>query len=217
MGELNIRKYFNRKKPIGAILLIILGICFLNLGISARNGFMWVIIGLLVGGIGVYRVYLHCTYQSDKEVDLFCERLAQEYYSDNRVEIDSKKYGRIEKLEAYEYCFENAFRSRKAIKGKDGFWRSTILKIHSFYMVDEMAYYFEKKISLISEEKVERKKEFKINEIQMISIENNNQTSCLVIAIPGNEKIRFKYRDRNKAIEMSEKIKNFGKVEIDCE
>ena len=202
------RKYFNRKKPSGAITLLVLGILFFLLGISIDGGFLWAIIGAVMSAGGIYLIVKFCSNQSDSAIDSFCNTQANEYCNTKKVIVDSQSNGIADAIYSSGYCFENIFSARRAIRGKDNIWRSSIFEMSCMFFTEDMVYYYSKKISLITDEKSEKQKEFRLQDIQMVSLEEINQSIVVAIAIPGNEKIYVNCRNKEEAIVLCDKIKS---------
>ena len=202
------RKYFNRKKPSGAITLLVFGILFFLLGISIDGGFLWAIIGVAMSAGGTYLIVKFSSNQSDSAIDNFCNTQAHEYCNTKKVIVDSQGNGITDAIYSSGYCFENIFSARRAIRGKDNIWRSSIFEMSCMFFTEDMVYYYSKKISLITDEKSEKQKDFRLQDIQMVSLEEINQSIVVAIAIPGNEKIYVNCRNKEEAIELCDKVKS---------
>lgn len=204
----DLRKYFNRRKPSGAITLLVFGILFFLLGISIDGGFLWAFIGAAMSAGGIYVIVKFSTNQSDSAVDSFCNAQANEYCTTKKVIVDSQGNGISDAIYSSGYCFENIFSARKAFRGKDNVWRSSIFEMSCMFFTEDMVYYYSKKISLITDEKSEKQKDFRLQDIQMVSLEEINQSVVVSIAIPGNEKIYVNCRNKEEAIELCDKVKS---------
>lgn len=202
------RKYFNRKKPSGAITLLVFGILFFLLGISIDRGFLWAIIGVAMSAGGIYLIDKFSSNQSDSAIDDFCNTQANEYCNTKKVIVDSQGNGITDAIYSSGYCFENIFSARRAIRGKDNIWRSSIFEMSCMFFTEDMVYYYSKKISLITDEKSERQKDFRLQDIQMVSLEEINQSIVVAIAIPGNEKIYVNCSNKEEGIELCDKVKS---------
>ncbi len=202
------RKYFNRRKPSGAITLLIFGILFFLLGISIDGGFLWAFIGVAMSAGGIYLIVKFSAKQSDSAIDSFCNTQANEYCNTKKVIVDSQGNGITEAIYSSGYCFENIFSARRAIRGKDNNWRSSIFEMSCMFFTEDMVYYYSKKISLITDEKSEKQKDFRLQDIQMVSLEEINQSIVVAIAIPGNEKIYVNCRSKEEAVEFCDKVKS---------
>jgi len=202
------RKYFNHKKPSGAITLIAFGVIFFLLGISVDGGFLWAFIGLGLLAFGIYLIIKFGANQSDSTVDNYCTNQANEYYATKKLIVDSQDNSVIDTICSCGYCFENIFSARRALRGRDNVWRSSIFEMSCMFFSDEMVYYYSKKISLITDEKSEKQKDFRLHDIQMVSLEEINQSVVVAIAIPGNEKIYINCKNKEEAIDLCNKVKN---------
>ena len=202
------RKYFNHKKPSGAITLIVFGVIFFLLGISVDGSFLWAFIGLGMLALGIYLIIKFGANQSDSAVDYYCANQANEYYSTKKVIVDSQDKSVIDTVCSCGYCFENIFSARRAIRGRDNVLRSSIFEMSCMFFSEEMVYYYSKKISLITDEKSEKQKDFRLQDIQMVSLEEVNQSVVVAIAIPGNEKIYINCKNKEEAIDLCNKVKN---------
>lgn len=202
------RKYFNHKKPSGAITLIVFGVIFFLLGISVEGGFLWSFIGLGMLAFGIYLIIKFGANQSDRAVDNYCISQANEYYATKKIVVDSQDNSVIDTICSCGYCFENIFSARRAMRGRDNVWRSSIFEMSCMFFSDEMVYYYSKKISLITDEKSEKQKDFRLHDIQMVSLEEINQSVVVAIAIPGNEKIYINCKNKEEAIDLCNKVKN---------
>ena len=205
------RKYFHKKKPSGSITLLVFGLLFLSMGISSPDAFMWVIIGLLmsVGGICLIIKFNHK--HSDSAIDDFCDSQANEYFIAKKSIVDSKGEKITDIVCSSEYCFGNYFTARLAKCGKDKVWRSSIFEMSCMFFTEKTVYYFCKRISLINEEKAENQKEFLLHDIQMVSLNEVNQTVGVSISIPGNEKIYINCKNKQEALKLCEKINSYKK------
>lgn len=148
--------------------------------------------------------FLYNKNYSDLAIDNYCKELIQDYLKESEIILKEDGVQVLSSYSSYNYCFENIFSVRKAIKCKDGKRRSSILKIDLFFISKENCYYFCKQISLISDEVLCKKKIFKLEDIQMVSFEEYNTYATVVIAIPGNEKILINCN----SIEEAEKLSN---------
>ncbi len=202
------RKYFNKKKPFGKIVMVILGILFLWLGISIDGGFLWAIIGAVLSISGSYLLVKFHQTQSDDAVDEFCNKQADEYCSTKKMIVDSQVNDITDAIYSHGYCFENIFCARRAVQGKDHIWRSSIFGMSCLIFTKEVLYYYRKKISLITDEQFEEQKEFCIKDIQMIALEEMNQSIVVAITIPGNEKIYVNCKTKEDANELCNKIRS---------
>lgn len=207
----DLRKYFNKKKPVGAVVLIIFGIMFFLLGISIDGAFLWIVIGLVMSGFGIYIIAKHNKYQSDVAIDAFCNNLASEYSINKNAVVESYEEPVMEKIYSCGYCFENLFSTRKAIRGRDGVWRSTIFEMSCIFLTETNVYYYCKKQSLITDEKLEKQKSFCVKDIQMVSLEELNQSIVVAVTIPGNEKLYVNCKNKEEAIALCDKIKSILK------
>lgn len=207
MNTNDLRKYFNRRKPSGAIVLLIFGILFFLVGVSVDGGFLWALIGVALFATGIYLIVKFSENQSDGAVDAFCQSQANEYYAAKKALVGSNDNGITDAVYSSEYSFENIFSARKAIKGKDGIWRSSIFEMSCLFFTKDTAYHYSKKISLITEEKAEKQKEFNLQDIKMVSLEEMNQSLAVAIAIPGNEIIYVTCKNREEAANLCNKIK----------
>ena len=212
-----LRRYFNRRKPSGGITLLIFGILFFWLGISLDGEISWLLIGLVMSGIGIFLIYKHSTKQSDA-VDAFCNELADEYFDIKKIVADSKCDGIVDAVYSSGYCFENIFGSRRAICGRDKVWRSSIFEMSCMFFADDMVYYYSERVSLITDEISETQKEFRADDIRMVSLEEFNQSVVVVVTIPGNEKICISCKTKADAIELCDNIKNktYKKEQTKC-
>lgn len=132
------RKYFNRKKPAGAITLLVFGILFFLLGISIDGGFLWAIIGAAMSAGGIYLIVKVSTNQSDSAIDNFCNTQANEYCNTKKVIVDSQGNGITDAIYSSGYCFENIFSARRAIRGKDNIWRSSIFEMSCMFFTEDL-------------------------------------------------------------------------------
>jgi len=202
------RKYFNHKKPSGAITLLSFGILFFLLGALIGDNLLYLaFIGATMAIVGICLLVKVGANQSDGAIDAFCNALANEYCNTKKAIIDS--CGHTIKVAIYSsgYSFENFFSARRAIRGKDNVWRSSIFKMSCLFFAEDMIYYYSKKVSLITEEKAEKQKDFRHQDIQMVSLEEVNQAVVVAILIPGNEKIYLSCKNKEEAIELCNKIK----------
>lgn len=208
MSMSDLRKYFNKRKPSGAICFLIFGILFFLLGISIDGGFMWANIGVAMGACGISIIVKYNKTQSDSSVDSFCHNVAKDYYAFQKSTVES--YGNTIDDELYSdgYIFDNIFRARLARRGNDNIWRSSIYEMKCIFFAAENVYYYSKKVSLITDEKYEKQKKFRVCDIQMVSLEELNQFMGVAIAIPGNEKIYINCKSRESAIALCDKIKS---------
>lgn len=204
----NLRKYFNRRKASGAVVLLVIGILFFMIGISVDGAFMWTIIGGMISVSGIVMIVRFSKNQSCSAVDAFCRERTEEYCSNKRSIVDSRGVLITDMVCTNRYCFENIFSARKAIQGKDHIWRSSILEICCTFFSEEMVFYFAKKVSLITDESLEKQKEFRILDIQMVSLEEINRSISVVITIPGNEKIYVYCKNKEEALEFCDKIRS---------
>ena len=202
------RKYFNGKKPSGAIALLIFGIFFFLLGVLIDGGFLWSIIGALMVAGAIFLIVKFNMSQSDKAVDAFCQAQAIEFYNTKKIIVESQSINISDVIYSGGYCFENFFSARKAVRGKDNVWRSSIFEMSCLFFVENMVCYYSKIISLITDEKSEKQKDFRLQDIQMVSLEEVNQTVTVAITIPGNEKIYVNCRRKTEAIELCNRIKS---------
>ncbi len=202
------KKYFNRKKPSGAITLFVFGILFFLLGISLDGGFLWAIIGTAMSAGGIYLIVRNSNQQSNSAIDNFCGTQANEYYATKKAIVDSYGNEITDQIFSSGYCFENIFSARKAFKGKDNIWRSSIFEMSCIFFTENMVYYYNKKISLLTDEKAEKQKDFKLQDIAMVSLEEINQSVVIAITIPGNEKIYVHCRNKEDALQLCDQIKS---------
>ena len=201
-------KYFNKRKPAGGITLLFLGMLFFLVGVLGDAGLGCVLIGASMFAGGCYIISKSNIYQSDASVDAFCGNLAQDFFAFKKKIVDSYKGTIEDELLFSEYNFENIFSARLARKGKDGIWRSSVVEMTCAFFLSDMICYYNKKVSLITDEKFEMQKEIPVLDIQMVSMEESNQNVAVVITISGNEKLYFKYRDRERATKLYERVKN---------
>lgn len=206
MGKKDLLKYYNKKKPVGGFIILVLAIFLFPTFISldAEFGLPFIIM-VVCGGYSLFRFF---KYQTDQAVDDYCMELAKEYHREQKKAVASYKI-EIEKEVLYSgYLFENMFSARKARTGKDGIVRSSILEMACAYISKDMICNYNKRCSLISEEKTQNQREFCISDIQMIAIEEVNQIVAVALTVTGNEKVYLKCNSREQAMEVCEKIKN---------
>lgn len=208
MTTKDFKRYFNRKKPSGAITLLIFGILFFLLGISIDGGFLWGVIGIAMSAVGIYVIVNNSKRQSNSAVDNFCNIQANEYYVIKKALVDSYGNKVTDSLYSGGYCFENIFSARRAFKGNDNIWRSSIYEMSCVIFTENMVFYYNKKISLLTDEKLEKQKNFRIQDIAMVSLEEINQSVVIAITIPGNEKIYVNCRNKEEALQLWDKIKS---------
>lgn len=207
MNNKNLRKYFYSKKPSGSIVLLILGILLFLLGVSIDDAFMWAVFGILLIIAGVCLIVNFNKKYSDSAVDAFCNNLAEEYYATKRTVADSKDKSIADNICSCGYCFDNLFSARKIKRGKDGTSRSSIFGMSCLFFSNETVYCYSKKVSLITDEKTEKERSFKVQDIQMVSLEELNQSVTVAVSIPGNEKIYISCKNKEQAIELCDRIK----------
>lgn len=188
-------------------MLLIFGILFFLLGISVDGGFLWAMIGAVMSAGGIFLIIKFCSDQSDSAIDEFCRTQAEEYGNTKKIIVDSQGDEITDAMYSEGYCFENIFSARRAIRGKDNVWRSSIFEMSCLFFTEEMVYYYSKKISLITDETYENQKDFRLQDIRMVSLEEINQSIVVAIAIPGNEKIYVNCRNKEDAIRLCDKIK----------
>lgn len=208
MSKKDLRKYYYGKKPSGAIVLLIFGILLFLLGASIDDAFLWAIIGVLMIGGGICLIVNFGKKHSDSTVDSFCNTLAEEYYATKRSIAESKENKITDSICSCGYCFDNIFSARKIKKGRDDISRSSIFNMFCLFFSDETVYCYCKKISLITDEKTENEKSFQIQDIQMVSLEEINQSVNVVVSIPGNENIYVGCKNKEEAIKLCDKIKS---------
>ena len=201
-------KYFNRKKPTGATVLLIFGIIYFLCALAIEGSPVHIIIGMAMVAVGIWLIVRFNSNISDNKVDDFCKSIADEYYRSKRLIAESKEDIVTDAICETEYCFDNLFSARMAARGKDNIMRSSILGISCMFFTNESVYYYSQKISLITEEKFENQKDFYLKDIQMVSLEQINQSFAVVITIPGNEKVYINCRSKENAIEFCDKIKH---------
>lgn len=201
------RKYFRGKKPAGAITLLIFGVLFFLVA-SIGESFLFAGIGITLAIIGIYQINQFGEMISDDAVDVFCNGRAKEYFAFKKGIAEERGAGNDDIIFSCGYCFKDLFLARQAIRGKDNVWRSSIFDMCCLYFVGETAYYSSKKLSLITEERSETLKEFALQDIQLISIEELNRSVMVVIVIPGNEKLYIDCRDRNEAVQIYNRLRN---------
>lgn len=202
----DLKKYFDRRKPLGAIMLLILGILLFFSGISGGDGLLWAMAGAAMTAGGTYLIVKFLTNCSDNAVDAFCDSRAKEYCTTKKAIAESQ--GKVmEAVYSSGFCFENIFSARKALRGRDKVWRSSIFESSCMFFTNDTVYYYSKKISLITDEKYEKQKDFRLQDIQMVSLEEMNHSVAVSIVIPGNEKIYVNCRNKEEAVELCGKIK----------
>ncbi len=206
------RDYFNRKKPFTGIVLVVFGIITLMLGFllggSVESAFLWAMLGSFLIASGVYFIIKIRAQESDRALDKFCSAQAEEYFSTKKIVVESREKGIVDSVFSSGYCFENLFSARRAIRGKDKVWRSSIYEMSSLFFSENKVYYYSKKISLMTDEKCERQNEFRLQDIQSVALEEVNQSVVVAIVIPGNEKIFVNCKNKEEAIELCDRIKN---------
>ena len=201
------RRYFNRKKPTGAVALLIFGILVFGLNISSNGRFQWILIGAGMSACGIYLTFKFSATQREREIDNFCSIVANEYWNDKRFIVHSEGNDVTDAIYSSGYCFENIFGARQAIQGRDNIWRSSIFEMACMFFAKEKIYYYSKKISLITDEKFEKHRDFRLQDIQMVSIEENNQSLAVAVVFTGNEKIYVNCRTKEEAIRLCARIK----------
>lgn len=208
----DLRNYFNRRKPSGAITLLIFGILLFFLigisGISSGGRVICAFIGVAMSVGGIYLIVKFSNNHSDSAVDAFCNSRFNEYCDTKKVIASSQGNDITDSIYSAGYCFENIFSARRAMRGKDNIWRSSIFGMSCMFFSDDMVYYYSKKISLITDEKSEKQNEFRLKDIQMVSLEEINQSVVVSVAIPGNEKIYVNCKSKEEAIELCDKVKS---------
>lgn len=200
-----LKKYFDRRKPLGAIMLLILGMFLFFSGIRGGDGLLWAMAGAAMTAGGTYLSVKFLTNCSDNAVDAFCDSRAQAYFTTKKAIAESQGYG--EAVYSSGFCFENIFSARKALRGKDKVWRSSVFESSCMFFTNDRCYYYSKKISLITDEKYEKQKDFRLQDIQMVSLEEMNHSVAVSIVIPGNEKLYMNCRNKEEAVELCGKLK----------
>ena len=208
MTMCNFRKYFNGRKAAGAVTLLIFGILLFVMGLSVDSGFVWTVIGGVMSAGGIVMIVKFNKNQSDSAVDAFCRERVEEYYNNKRSIVDSRGVRITDTICTNRYCFENIFNARKAIRGKDHIWRSSVFEMSCIFFSEEMILYFTQKVSLITDEKSEKQKEFRLLDIQMVSLEETDRSIGVVITIPGNEKIYVSCKNKEGALELRDRIRS---------
>lgn len=203
MSKKDFRNYFNKKRPIGAFVILIISLLLFASG--AGSTFIE-IIAFAILLIGVFKVYHYLSHQ-EEAIDKYCEKMAEEYYYEKRSMVNSYKVAIEEEMHCYGYLFENMFSARMSRVGKNGVVRSSILEIACVFFSKDTLYCYNKRLSLITDEKFENQKEFCISDIQVVSMEVINQNVYVVIIIPGSEKIYLKCNDKNLAVGLCDRIK----------
>ncbi len=200
-------KYFMKRKPIGAVVLLIFGVLFFTLGILLPSGYLWSVIGVVLAAPGVFLLIRYLEKYSDKAVDAHCSALATEYYNVKKAVVDSKEQAVFETTTSDGYCFEKVFNPRWTIRSRDGKLRSSIYEMTCIFFTEEKAYYFSKKASLISDDVTEIQKEFRLQDVQLVSLEQINQSVVVVISIPGSENLYVNCETKEQAVSLCDKIK----------
>lgn len=206
-------KYFNKKKPSGAIFLIIFGTLFSLITMSIDGGFLPFIIGIGMIAFGIYLTSKFYAKQSDVTIDTFCRTQANEYYRKNKQALKFQNKKITDSLLFDGFCFDNIFNARLARQGKDGILRSSIYEMSCMFFVDDCIYFYSQKISLITNEISQKQCNFKIQDIQMVSIEENTPSFGVAVSIPGNEKIKINCKNKENALEVYDKIKDIAKIQ----
>lgn len=207
MDKNKARKYFARKKPYGAVFFIIISFITFLMGISLKDGYIWIVMGILFFATGIFIIILYNKNYSDLAIDNYCKELFQDYLKESEIILEKDGVQPLYSYSSYNYCFENIFSMRRAVKCSDGKHRSSILKIDLLYISKENCCHFCKQISLISDEVLSKKKIFHLEDIQMVSFEEYNTYVTVVIAVAGNEKILINCNSIKEAEKLSNELK----------
>lgn len=186
--------------------MLIFGILLSLFGIFIVRELLWDSIGAAMSLVGICFIVKFNKNQSDSAVDDFCNRQADEYYAAKKAIMDSWDDKIVDVVYSSGYCFENIFSARKAIRGKDNTWRSSIFEMSCMFFSEVTVYYFNKKISLITDERAENQKDFQLQDIQTVYIEELNQLVVVAITIFGNENIYVRCRNKEEAVELCSRI-----------
>ncbi len=206
MATDELRRYFEHKRPLGAIALIVFGAIILMLGILARGGYVWKFAGLGVTALGIYLTVKFGANCSDSTVDNYCADLANKYYAAKKTAVDSQKTV-SDTICSCGYCFENIFSARRAVRGRDNIWRSSIFEMSCMFFSEETVYYCNEKISLITDEKNEKQSDFKLRDIQMVSLEEKNRSWVVSVVIPGNKNVYINCKNKEEATNLCDRLK----------
>ena len=207
MGKKEFKKYFFPSKPVGAISLLILGFLILLVCALTNGTDIWFLIGIIALFSGGFLLKSFFNHQTGHIIDQFCNKQAEYFYDTKQAIVVS--YGKtvLDTITSSGYCFENLFSARKAVQGHDGVLRSSIFEMTGIFFTEKQVYFFSKKISLITDEKMELENIFSIKDVQMISLKEINQSVVVVITIPGNERLYFNCQTRTDAINLCQKLK----------
>lgn len=210
MSASDLLKYFNRRKPYGAVTLIVFGVLFflgglLSLSGDSAIGIPVCLFGAAMAGGGIYLVSHFNSKQSDFAIDEYCGSLANEYYADKLCTVQSREGHIADVFYSKRYNFDNLFSTRLSRRGNDGVWRTSILEMSCVFFTKESVYCYIKKVSLITDEKVEKQKEFRACDIQMVSLEEFDRSFAVVISVAG-ERISVNCKSREAASELRSRI-----------
>lgn len=126
-----------------------------------------------------------------KRLDSYCDSLTDEFLAEKNRFYANSGIAISDRFSAGRYCFENIFTQRKSVKGRDGIWRSSIFETECFFISGDTLFRNVRKVSLVSDEKVETSSEIPIKEISTISAEETNGASYVILSTPG-ENLRIK-------------------------
>lgn len=138
-------------------------------------------------------------------VDDYCESLASDYIELKKLVVNAFGIQIDDVMSTSDYCFENIFKYRLSRNCNDGKIRTSIYETTCIFFAGDNIYYYNNRSSLISNEKVEKQKGFKRDEIIMVSLEEYANYTVIVIVIPSNEKIIIKCKSRESAVEIANK------------
>lgn len=188
-------------------MLLVFGILLSLFGIFIVRELLWDSIGAIMSLAGIRLIVKFNVNQSDSAVDDFCNKQASEYYTAKKAIMDSRDDKIVDAVYSSGYCFENIFSARKAIKGKDNVWRSSIFEMSCMFFSEMTVYYCNRKISLITDERSEHQMDFQLQDIQMVCIEELNQSVVVTVAISGNENLYVRCGNREEAAELCGRMK----------
>lgn len=201
------RIFFGNKKPTGGIILLGIGLICFWFCITIGGSFMGLFVGIAMIALGIYRVQHFYSLYSEKSIDGHCEKLSIEYLGAKKKLMDCSDADIIENLFFNCYSFENLFSARLSRRGKDGIWRSSICEMTSVFVTHKEIYFWRKKISLISDEKLEEEQVVQLGDIQVFTMREENNVSIITCSLLGNQCMEIKSKDKEKIVRISNIIK----------
>lgn len=190
MERYEIIKYFGGRRIHPSIYIIVTAsLLFLIFGFAEEYILSAIFLLPLIAG---FVWYITTKADSpDKKLDSYCDSLTDEFLAEKNRFYANSGIAISDRFSAGRYCFENIFTQRKSVKGRDGIWRSSIFETECFFISGDTLFRNVRKVSLVSDEKVETSSEIPIKEISTISAEETNGASYAILST-SRENLRIK-------------------------